>query len=44
MKIEKLQWTTWKYSHETTMNNYMPIKWTTWKKWKNSETSVTLQN
>ena len=19
------------------MNNYMPIKWTTWKKWKNSE-------
>ena len=23
-------------SQETTMNNYMPIKWTTWKKWTNS--------
>ena len=23
-------------SQETTMSNYMPIKWTTWKKWGNS--------
>ena len=22
--------------HETTISNYMPIKWTTWKKWTNS--------
>ena len=22
-------------SQETTMSNYMPIKWTTWKKWTN---------
>ena len=23
-------------SEETTISNYMPIKWTTWKKWTNS--------
>ena len=36
MQIEKSQQTTQKYkgSLETTINNYMPIKWTTWKKWK----------
>ena len=34
MKMGKLQQTTHKYkgSEETTMRNYMPIKWTTWKK------------
>ena len=34
----KLQLTPQKYqgSQETTMNKYMPIKWTMWKKWKNS--------
>ena len=24
--------------------NYMPIKWTTWKKWTNSKKSITFQN
>ena len=24
-----------KGSYETTISNYMPIKWTTWKKWTN---------
>ena len=34
MKMEKSQQTTQKYkeSQETTISNYMPIKWTTWKK------------
>ena len=34
MKIEKSQQTTQKYkgSQETTISNYMPIKWTMWKK------------
>ena len=34
MKVEKSQQTTQKYkeSQETTISNYMPIKWTTWKK------------
>ena len=38
MKIEKSQQTTQKYkrSQETTMSNYMSIKWTTWKKWANN--------
>ena len=38
MKMKKSQQTTQKYkrSKETTMNNYMTIKWTTWKKWTNS--------
>ena len=38
MKMERLQQTTQKYkvSEETTISNYMPIKWTTWKKWTNS--------
>ena len=37
MKMEKLQQRTHKYKglQETTVCNYMPIKWTTWKKWKN---------
>ena len=30
--------------HETTISNYMPIKWTTWKKWTNSQKSTTFQN
>ena len=36
--MEKSQQTTQKYkgSQETTISNYMPIKWTTWKKWTNS--------
>ena len=28
---------------ETTINNYMPIKWTTWKKWTNPLKSTTFQ-
>ena len=28
--------TEYKGSEETTISNYMPIKWTTWKKWTNS--------
>ena len=38
MKMEKSQQTTQKYkgSLETAISNYMPIKWTTWKKWTNS--------
>ena len=30
--------------HETTISNYMPKKWTTWKKWTNSQKSTTFQN
>ena len=39
MKMENLQLTPQKFqgSQETTMNKYMPIKWTTWKKWTNSQ-------
>ena len=35
---EEIKWTIQKYigSEETTIINYMPIKWTTWKKWTNS--------
>ena len=46
MKMEKSQQTTQKYkeSQETTISNYMPIKWTTWKKWMNSQKSITFQN
>ena len=35
MKMERSQQTTQKYKgpQETTISNYMPIKWTTWKKW-----------
>ena len=42
MKMEKSEQATQKYtgSQETTMNNYMPTKWTTWKKWRNSYTSL----
>ena len=29
---------------ETTMSNYMPIKWTTWKKLTNSWKITTFQN
>ena len=38
MKMERSQQTTQKYkgSEETTISNYMPIKWTMWKKWMNS--------
>ena len=38
MKMEKLQQTTQKYKRlqETTMSNYMLLKWTTWKKWTHS--------
>ena len=34
MKMERSQQTAHKYkgSKETTINNYMPTKWTTWKK------------
>ena len=24
-------------NHETTISNYITIKWTTWKKWANSQ-------
>ena len=45
-KMERSQQTTQKYkgSEETTISNYMPIKWTTWKKWTNSYKSTTFQN
>ena len=45
MKMDKSQQTTQKYkgSLETTISNYMPIKWTTWKKWTNSYKSATFQ-
>ena len=37
MKMEKSQQITQKHKdYEITMSNYMPIKWTTWKKWTNS--------
>ena len=38
MKMEKSQQTTQKYkgSQEATISIYMPIKWTTGKKWTNS--------
>ena len=46
MKMEKSQQKTQKYkeSQETTISNYMPVKWTTWKKWMNSQKSITFQN
>ena len=49
MEKEKLQLTQQKYerSQETTMNNYMTIKWTTQKKYKNSSvqfSSVTVMS
>ena len=28
---------------ETTTSNFMPIKWTTWKKWTNSKKNTTCQ-
>ena len=45
MKMNKSQQTTQKYekSQETIMSNYMPMKQTTWKKWKNSQKSITFQ-
>jgi len=38
VKMKKSQQKTQKYkeSQETTISNYMPVKWTTWKKWMNS--------
>ena len=38
VKMERSQQTTRKYkgSCENTISNYMPIKWTTWKKWTSS--------
>ena len=45
MKMEKSQETTQKYKViRDTISNYMPIKWTTWKKWKNSQKGITFQN
>ena len=46
MKMERSKQTTWKYkgSQETIISNYMPIKWTTWKKWTNTQKSTTFQN
>ena len=45
MKIEKLQLTLQKYKgQETTISNYMPIKWTTWKKWTNSSEGTIFQD
>ena len=29
---------------ETTISNYMPIKWTTWKKWTNFKKCIVFQN
>ena len=29
---------------EITTGNYMPIKWTTWKKWINSQKGITFQD
>ena len=29
---------------ETNISNYMPIIWTTWKKWTNYQKSTTFQN
>ena len=45
MKREKLQKTPQKYkeSLETTTNNYMPIKWTTQKKWTNAQKDANFQ-
>ena len=45
MKMEKSQQTTQEYkgSEETTISNYMPIKWTMWKKWTNSQKSTTFK-
>ena len=38
MKMERSQKTTHRYkaSSKTTISIYMPIEWTTWKKWTNS--------
>ena len=38
MKKEMLQKTMWKCKGliDTTMNNYMAIKWIAWKKWTDS--------
>ena len=45
MKMEKSQQTTQKYKRsQTTMSSYMSIKWTTWKKWTNSQKRITFQN
>ena len=47
MKLEKSQQITQKYkgSQETTIRNcFMSIKWTTWKKWANSQKSITSKN
>ena len=38
IKKERLQWTSLRYkgSQETATRKYMPIKWTTYKKWTDS--------
>ena len=38
-KSDNKQYRNIKY-HETTISNYMPKKWTTWKKWINSQKSI----
>ena len=46
MEKEKIQLTSQKYqgSQETTMSNYMPIKWTNKKKQTNSQKGTTFQD
>ena len=46
IKKEKSQLTPQKYkgSEETAISNYMPKKWTTWKKWTNSQKGTTFQD
>ena len=46
MKKESLQQKMQKYKglQETIMNNYMAIKWTTWKKWTDSQKSSIFQD
>ena len=43
---ERLQWTTQKYkgSCETVMSNYVSIKWTTWKRWTESQISPSISS
>ena len=43
--MEKSQQTTQKCKRsQTTMSSYISIKWTTWKKWTNSQKRITFQN
>ena len=43
---EEIQQTlqTYKASEETTTSNSMTVKWTTWKKWTNSQKGITFQD